>query len=51
MSPVHSGRGHQENLRNLKHLVSISDRGREKSAFCKKMGRHLVGVKGVSRVR
>ena len=42
--PVHGGRDHQENLKNLKHLVSISDRGRKKGRFVR-MGGHLAGVK------
>ena len=46
VGPVPSGTGHQENLRHLKHLVSVSDRGREKGALCKKMGRHLASAEG-----
>ena len=38
VGPVPGGTGHQENLRHLKHLVSVSDRGRKKSAVCKKNG-------------
>ena len=42
---MHGGRDHQENLKNLKHLVSISDRGRRKACSVK-MGGHLAGVEG-----
>ena len=43
--PVPSGGGHQGNLSNLKHLVSISEKEREKVCFVK-VGGHLVGVRG-----
>ena len=45
VGPMHGGRDHQENLKNLKHLVSISDRGRRKACSVK-MGGHLAGVEG-----
>ena len=38
VGPVPGGTGHQENLRHLKYLVSVSDRGREKGVLCKKNG-------------
>ena len=45
VGPMPGGRDHQENLKNLKHLVIVSDRGRRKTCSVK-MGGHLAGVGG-----
>ena len=50
VGPVPSGAGHQENLKNLKHLVSISDRGRVKVRSIKN-GWAPCRCKGVGRGR
>ena len=44
VGPAPGGTGHRENLRHLKHLVSVSDRGREKVRSVKRIGRHPAGA-------